>query len=403
MRPLGLILAFTIVFEAEDGSYVAVEVIAHLSSCTVLSKPFNAPPSVNFLHSRQSISAANPFARPRRWMPTRSCTTDKPRFSTTTRIHQTQVAATSWTDQNFIKLAPETTTTSSSSSTLEHSSQMSLLQSFSTLLRAFSLASVLTVSSLTGLLYSYQGKLIYPAALPSGARQDQTRPSQYGLPFEELWLKTPDGEKLHAWYIRMDKRSERGPLTVVLFQANAGNIAHRLPLAAILLNQLRCNVFMLSYRGYGLSTGQPTEKGIKVDAQVALDWVKANLYGAEGHRIVLYGQSLGGAVAIDAAVRNAAWISALLLENTFLDIPSLIPSVLPPARFLTFLCTEIWSSITRLPLLSPNTVRVLFLSGGKDELVPPSHMKELHKLCSASVKEWKEFQDGTHNDTCMKV
>lgn len=280
---------------------------------------------------------------------------------------------------------------------------MSYLPAFKTILQAVSFVSVLTVSSLAGLLYSYQTKLIYPSGLPSGARQDQTRPSQYGLPFEELWLKTPDGEKLQAWYIRKDKASERSPLTIVMFQANAGNIAHRLPLAAILFKQLQCNVFMLSYRGYGLSTGQPNEKGIKVDAQVALDWVKTNLHNDEGQRIVLYGQSLGGAVAIDAAVRNSAWVSALILENTFLDIPALIPSVLPPARFFTFLCTEVWSSVTRLPQLDRNKVKVLFLSGAKDELVPSSHMKQLHQICKASVNEWREFKDGTHNDTCMKV
>ncbi|CAO1616850.1 unnamed protein product [Parajaminaea phylloscopi] len=279
---------------------------------------------------------------------------------------------------------------------------MAFLPSVSTILRGLSFISVLTVSSLAGLLYSYQGKLIYPSSLPSGAREDQTRPSRYQLPFEELWLKTPDGERLHAWYIRKDRRQDRSPITFVMFQANAGNIAHRLPLAAILLKKLNCNVFMLSYRGYGLSTGQPSEKGIKIDAQVALDWVRANLHNDEGQRIVLYGQSLGGAVAIDAGVRNAAWISALILENTFLDIPSLIPSVLPPARFFTFLCTEIWSSVTRLPLLDRKRVNVLFLSGAKDELVPPTHMKRLYAACTADVKEWKEFKDGTHNDTCMK-
>ncbi|CAO1627141.1 unnamed protein product [Jaminaea pallidilutea] len=277
---------------------------------------------------------------------------------------------------------------------------MSFIPSLATLTRSLGFLSVLTVSSVAGLLYTYQTKLIYPSNLPGGAREDQTRPSRYGLPFEEMWLKTPDGEKLHAWYIRAEAQQQRNPITLVMFQANAGNIAHRLPLAAIFYNQLRCNVIMLSYRGYGLSTGQPNEKGIKIDAQVLLDWVKANLSSSQ--KIVLYGQSLGGAVAIDAAVRNASWTSALILENTFLDIPALIPTVLPPAKYFSFLCREIWSSRTRLPLLDPTKVKVLFLSGREDELVPPSHMTQLYGVCKAKVKEWMEFKEGTHNDTCMK-
>lgn len=278
----------------------------------------------------------------------------------------------------------------------------SYFPSLTTLFRIFSLLSVISISSIAGLLYTYQTKLIYPSGLPSGARQDTTDPSSQDLPFDPLWLTTPDGERLQAWYIRRSNK-EGGPhgTTIVMFQANAGNIAHRLPIASILFKSLQVNVFMLSYRGYGLSTGSPQEKGIKIDAQVALDWIRDN---CKGQQVVLYGQSLGGAVAIDAAVRNP-WIKALVLENTFLDIPSLIPSVLPPAKYFTFLCREIWASRSRLPLLSKQ-VKVLFMAGAKDELVPPAQMKELWSLCrhvEGSQKEWHEFEQGTHNDTCLQV
>lgn len=277
---------------------------------------------------------------------------------------------------------------------------MGYLPSLTTLFRVLSLISVISISSIAGLLYTYQGKLIYPSGLPAGAREDRTDPSSHNLPFEQLWLQTPDGEKLQAWFIRPNGQMYK--TTVVMFQANAGNIAHRLPIASILYNKLNVNVFMLSYRGYGLSSGTPAENGIKIDAQVAMDWIRQRLDA--DHKVVLYGQSLGGAVAIDSAVRNP-WVSALVLENTFLDIPSLVPSVLPPAKYFTFLCREIWSSRTRLPQLSPK-IKVLFLAGEQDELVPPSHMKELYQLCKHGQgkgdKEWKSFKDGTHNDTCLQ-
>lgn len=278
---------------------------------------------------------------------------------------------------------------------------MSYFPSLTTLFRVFSLLSVISISSIAGLLYTYQTKLIYPSGLPPGAREDKTDPSSHNLPFEQLWLKTPDGEKLQAWFIRPNQ-DKIHKTTVVMFQANAGNIAHRLPIAAILYNKLQVNVFMLSYRGYGLSSGSPAEAGIKIDAQVAMDWIRQRHDRGE-HKIVLYGQSLGGAVAIDSAVRNP-WIDALMLENTFLDIPSLIPSVLPPAKYFSFLCREIWPSKTRIRQLNAK-VKVLFLAGGKDELVPPAHMKELYSLCTfkdGEGKEWKGFENGTHNDTCLQ-
>ncbi|PWN25805.1 alpha/beta-hydrolase [Jaminaea rosea] len=278
----------------------------------------------------------------------------------------------------------------------------SYLPTLSTLFRLFSLLSVLTISTLGTLLYTYQGKLIYPSNLPPGSREDRTRPDAYQLPFEEELLPTPDGEQLHAWFIsRPNKRSR---VVVMMFQANAGNIAHRLPIAAMLFKKIGCDVVMFSYRGYGLSSGTASEKGIQIDAQVVLDWVRKRNAATQA-KLVLYGQSLGGAVAIATAARNASstGIAALVLENTFTSIPALIPTVLPPARFFSFLCREVWQSDQTLARVDPK-IKVLFLSGGQDELVPPSQMRELWEVAtkrSQAGREWLLFPKGTHNDTCM--
>lgn len=84
------------------------------------------------------------------------------------------------------------------------------------------------------------------------------------------------------------------------------------------VNRLRCNVVALSYRGYGRSNGSPSETGILLDAQTALDWTVSNETFA-GSKIVLYGQSLGGAVAVGLAAGkgNADRLSGVILENTF--------------------------------------------------------------------------------------
>lgn len=110
------------------------------------------------------------------------------------------------------------------------------------------------------------------------------------------------------------------------------------------------NVFMLQYRGYGLSTGTPNEKGINVDAQTGLDYIR-NRHELRSTHIVLYGQSLGGAVSIGLAARNQKQgdIAGVILENTFTSMRKMIPSSVLP--------WEIWLEIARAPLVSSLDVK----------------------------------------------
>jgi fermentation-respiration switch protein FrsA (DUF1100 family) len=154
-----------------------------------------------------------------------------------------------------------------------------------------------------------------------------------------------------------------------MFHGNAGNIGHRIPIARMLINSLGCNVFMLEYRGYGLSTGEPDEKGITLDAQTALDYLRSRAE-TRSHKLIVYGQSLGGAVSIKLVAKNqyAGDIVGLILENTFISMRALIPSVIPPAKYLTMLCHQLWPSESILPSITE--VPILFLSGLQDELIP---------------------------------
>lgn len=112
-----------------------------------------------------------------------------------------------------------------------------------------------------------------------------------------------------------------------MFHGNAGNIGHRVPIAKVLEETLGCNVLMVEYRGYGLSTGSPDETGLKVDAQTGLDYIRERAE-TKDTRIVIHGQSLGGAVAINLVAGNQdrGDIAGLILENTFLSIRKLIPT-----------------------------------------------------------------------------
>lgn len=253
-----------------------------------------------------------------------------------------------------------------------------------------------------GALYWYQNEIIYPRSLPAGSRTEVPRPPQFGISnYEELSIVTPDGETLSAFLIKPENTAQARPITLLNFHGNAGNIGHRLPIAKVLSNDLACTTMMLEYRGYGLSTGTPDEKGLSIDAQTALDYLRQR-EDLKGNKIVIYGQSLGGAVGIDLVAKNkdTGDIKGLILENTFLSIAKMIPAVMPAAKYLTPLCHEQWKSEEKLPQITG--IPMLFLSGLKDEIVPPSHMKQLFKLCRSKTVVWKELPNGDHNSSIIE-
>ena len=252
----------------------------------------------------------------------------------------------------------------------------------------------------SSLLYFKQNDIIYPANLPAGSRTNVPTPEQFHLKnAESVKFLTPDGETLHAYLLRPPTPALRKNVTLVTFHGNAGNVGHRLPIGKVLSESLGCHVFMVEYRGYGLSTGSPDENGLSIDGQTALDFVR-NHKELRKTSIVLYGQSLGGAVAVKLLQTNQEVndIAAVILENTFLSIRKLIPTIMPPAKYIAPLCHQRWDSEQSLAKVSDLEVPILFLSGLKDEIVPPDMMKALHDQCPTK-KVWREFPNGDHNST----
>ncbi|KAL4934059.1 alpha/beta hydrolase [Aspergillus undulatus] len=251
----------------------------------------------------------------------------------------------------------------------------------------------------SGLLYFKQNELIYPRNIPADARTSVPKPLQFGIDdYEEVHLRTPDNVTLHSYFIRAPRKRLDQNLTILMFHGNAGNVGHRIPIAKVLQDYLGCHVMMVEYRGYGLSTGVPDENGLKIDAQTALDHLRQRGETANS-RIVVYGQSLGGAVSIHLVAKNEEKgdIAGLILENTFLSIRKLIPSVFPPARYLARFCHQTWASEDILPKITKTPV--LFLSGLKDEIIPPSNMTQLYAICNSNRKVWRTLPNGQHNDS----
>ncbi|KAL1919694.1 uncharacterized protein VTP21DRAFT_1625 [Calcarisporiella thermophila] len=259
------------------------------------------------------------------------------------------------------------------------------------------------ISILAGgaLLYTFQTELIYPSKIPEGSRTHVDLPSSYGMNnFEDLTLTAQDGLKIRAYNIMQpDEEATRNAKTILYLHANAGNMGHRLPIAKEFYNRCGLNVFLLSYRGYGLSEGTPNEKGMMLDAEAALKYIRQHPV-LKNTTLILYGQSIGGAVATYLASNFQSQIQGVIIENTFLSLPQLVPNVMPWLRYFTFLCHQVWPSEKYIQQV--DQVPVLFLVGSRDEMIPPSHMRRLYALCPSSRKKIVEFPRGTHNDTCIQ-
>nr|AFK43874.1 unknown [Lotus japonicus] len=259
------------------------------------------------------------------------------------------------------------------------------------------------------LLVALQEKLVYVPVLPGLTKSYVINPSRLRLTYEDVWLSSSDGVRLHSWFIKLFPDC-RGP-TILFFQENAGNIARRLEMVRIMLQQLQCNIFLLSYRGYGASDGYPSQHGITKDAQAALDHLSQRS-DIDTSRIVVFGRSLGGAVGAGLTKNNPDKVAALILENTFTSILDMAGVLLPflkwfiggsgskGPRLLNFLVRSPWSTIDVVGKIKQP---ILFLSGLQDEMIPPSHMQMLYAKAATHNNQclFVEFPTGMHMDTWM--
>eukprot|EP00455_Lapot_gusevi_P024909 TRINITY_DN2602_c0_g2_i4.p1 TRINITY_DN2602_c0_g2~~TRINITY_DN2602_c0_g2_i4.p1 ORF type:complete len:218 (-),score=23.03 TRINITY_DN2602_c0_g2_i4:20-673(-) len=179
----------------------------------------------------------------------------------------------------------------------------------------------------------------------------------------------------------------------------------RLQHLLLFYEKLSCNIFIISYRGYGESQGEPSEAGLQLDAVAAMEYL-LNREDVNPDLIFLYGQSLGGAVAISVAAhpQYAHKIRGTIVENTFTCISEVCDQVFPLLKYIKpFVLRMDWPSLRRM---SSVQAPILFLSGLRDELIPASQMEALYQAASSaspSIRhEMVTFPTGTHNDTWMR-
>lgn len=261
------------------------------------------------------------------------------------------------------------------------------------------------------LLYKNQDKLLYQPNIhptyttPSQNPPGYKSPKEHGMDYEDVYLTTKDGIRLHAWWVPQ-KHSAKSP-TVLFFHANAANMGFRLTNIKQLHADVGVNVFILSYRGYGESTGEPGEDGMMIDAQTAYAHLKQRP-DLDPTSIFVFGRSLGGAVAISLLSKlqeeadktnTVSAIRGLILENTFTSISAMVDNIFPFLRPLKpFVLKLNWPSVKRIASFK---TPILFVSGGQDEVVPAWHMKALHDAAVSAKRTFVLFEEGKHNDTWL--
>ncbi len=123
-------------------------------------------------------------------------------------------------------------------------------------------------------------------------------PSHFGLKYEDVYISVGPGVKLHGWYVKGSTDN-----TVLWLHGNAGNISDRVEILVSMTQNLGVSSLLLDFRGYGKSTGRPSEKGLYSDAEAAFNWLLKEKKTDAGS-VIAYGHSLGSAVAVDLAVRE---------------------------------------------------------------------------------------------------
>jgi hypothetical protein len=217
----------------------------------------------------------------------------------------------------------------------------------------------------------------------------EATPATYDLPFEEVRFQAADGARLHGWFV--PARGARA--TLLWLHGNAGNISHRVHNLRLFHDALGINVFLFDYRGYGLSEGRPSEAGLLQDAEAAWRVLQARR-DVDPRAIVLFGRSLGAAVAAELAARVQP--AALILETPF-------TSLLDMARHHYWFLPVRWLVRSRYDTLGAVRrvrVPVLVLHGDADEIVP-FDMGEQVFAAAPEPKTFYRIPGASHNDTYL--
>jgi len=219
------------------------------------------------------------------------------------------------------------------------------------------------------------------------AKLDST-PTNWGLEYEDVSITTGDKVVLHGWYLPIKSTTPKDANQVVLFfHGNAGNISHRGDSLEI-FHRLGLNVLIIDYRGYGKSEGVASEQGFYRDAKAAWQYL-IEQRGHQASEVIIFGRSMGGAVAAQLASQVQA--GALILESTFSSVKDMAGMVMPIISKLVYLRYDFDTTGT----ISRVKIPLLVLHSPEDEIVPYSLGVKVYNAAN-SPRYFYELH-GSHN------
>ena len=234
---------------------------------------------------------------------------------------------------------------------------------------------------LVAVVYMMQASMLYLPNIP-GRELDAT-PAGLGLAFEDVTLETSDGVRIRGWFVP-------GQSTRVLlyFHGNAGNISHRL-YSIRDFHDIGLSVFIIDYRGYGQSDGEPSEQGLNRDGEAAWQYLTGER-GIAPEDIILFGRSLGGSVAARLAATQDP--GALIVESSFTSVPDIGQDAYPwlPVRVLSRFKHPTLEDVAH------TTSPILVVHSRDDEIIPFRHGEAIYAAANAP-KTFLEIRGG-HND-----
>jgi fermentation-respiration switch protein FrsA (DUF1100 family) len=240
---------------------------------------------------------------------------------------------------------------------------------------------VLAYLGVCGVLWLVENSLLYR---PSTA-QDDWEPVPFA-DIEDVDLTAADGTRIHTWFLPCP-----GADGALLYcHGNAGNLSHRGGSIAKLRDLLKVHVLIFDYPGYGKSGGRPTEQGCYLAADAAYAFL-TDKRQIQAPKILLYGGSLGGGVAVDLAARKAH--RALVLVKTFTSAPDAGANLLPwfPVRWLM---RNRFDNMAKIK----NCTRPVFIGHGtRDTLIPFTQGKRLFEAAN-EPKQFFTLEGDNHND-----
>ncbi len=214
----------------------------------------------------------------------------------------------------------------------------------------------------------------------------ESTPDEFTLTYRDVYFHTRDGEKLHGWFF-----PQKEELPVILFcHGNAGNISHRLENIQILLRQ-KLQVFIFDYRGYGKSSGRPSEDGLYLDGVAAYDYLTKDEQ-ISASKIIPFGRSLGATVAIEISLRRE--VKSIIIEGAFTSTREMARTM-PLFYPISYLLPAHYNNVKRIGRV---TAPKLFIHATEDEIVPFTQGQKLFEAAKPP-KFFFPVNHAGHNDT----